>query len=146
VGGVDHRASTVRPAPRVLVGPSFELGNKMFACRAILSIGFASTLFFLAHAAESQFTTPWDGVWGGMIGRLQTERAPIVVTISQGKVVSYTIRNASYDVQYSTLSPMIVRFGDRDHYSMELRRTGENIARASLHGRLWDGFATLTRQ
>jgi hypothetical protein len=127
-----------------------DWGEKaMFSRRFLLIvflIVFAWSLPTFAESAESESTAAWNGTWVGLIGRLSAERAPIAVTISQGKVVGYTINGAPFNIEYSSLNSQIVRFGDHDNYAVKLTRTDKNSARARVHGRLGYGFAVLTRQ
>jgi hypothetical protein len=102
-------------------------------------------LVVLAGAkAEADTASSWDGTWTGLMGRLNP--APISVTIAQNKVVSYTVRGAPFDIQYSRITPATVSFGDRDHYSVRLTRTGDKSASARAHGRIGYGFTSLTKQ
>ncbi|MGO8798900.1 MAG: hypothetical protein ACLQJL_07415 [Roseiarcus sp.] len=85
----------------------------------------------------------WDGTWNGMLGK--HDPWPIAVTIAGGKVVSYTEKGAPFDVQYTRMTPTTLSFGDRDHYSVKLTRTGDATASARVRGRLGTGYAALIR-
>jgi hypothetical protein len=86
----------------------------------------------------------WDGVWTGAEGRIKT--APISISIAHNEVVAYTIGGAPFDIQYSRVTPTSVSFGDRDHYFVELDKTGEASAMGRIHGRIGDGSVSLTKQ
>jgi hypothetical protein len=97
---------------------------------------------FIPMAAGLAADGSWDGTWTGLLNN----KAPIAVTIANGKVVSYTIKGAPFDVQYSNITPMTVSFGDHDHLGVELTRTGDRTASETVHGRGGFGKAVLTKQ
>jgi hypothetical protein len=110
--------------------------------RRFLLIAVPLALFVSATASRAEEKGAWDGTWTGLLGNV----SPIAVTIESGKVVSYTIRGAAFDIQYSNVTPSKVSFGDRDHYFMKLTKTGDATATARVHGRLGYGSASLARQ
>jgi hypothetical protein len=108
---------------------------------AFVALAFAS-LPPAAHSSERS----WDGTWTGVMGRLPTVKSPVAVTIAKDKVVSYTVRGAPFDIQYSSVTPASVSFGDREHYFVTINRTGDTTASAIAHGRKGFGTSSLTRQ
>jgi hypothetical protein len=98
----------------------------------------------LASPAFAQDQKSWDGVWTGVQGK--EHAAPIQLSISDGKVVSYTLEGSPFNVQYSSITPTSVSFGDHDHYFVKLKRTGDTTAMGKIHGRIGTGALTLTRQ
>jgi hypothetical protein len=110
--------------------------------RRFLLIAVPLSLLFPATASQAVEKGVWDGTWTGLLGNV----SPIAVTIADGKVVSYTIRGAAFDIKYSNVTASKVSFGDRDHYSMKITKTGDAMATARVHGRLGYGSASLARQ
>ena len=53
----------------------------------------------LAHAGD---VTSWEGTWNGTLGHIKPW--PISLTISQGKVVSFTEDGAPLDVAFSKVT------------------------------------------
>jgi hypothetical protein len=80
----------------------------------------------------------WDGAWKGMLGKKHPW--PITVTIAQGKVVKYTENGAPFDIKFTDMTPTTVSFGDEEHYSVTLTKTGETKVSAKVHSR--QGFGT----
>ena len=106
----------------------------------------ALALALLSPAADASEQNSWDGTWTGTMGRLPTVKSPIAVTIAKDKVVSYTVSGAPFDVQYSSVSPAAVSFGDHEHYFVTIKRTGDTTASAIAHGRKGFGTSSLTKQ
>jgi hypothetical protein len=102
-------------------------------------------LAFLApmpsQAADNGSNGSWDGTWTGLLNK----RAPVSITIANGKVVSYAIEGAPLDIQYSKVTPTSVSFGDRDHYGVRLTKTNDTTASEIAHGRNGYGSASLTK-
>jgi hypothetical protein len=111
--------------------------------RRYLLIAVPLALLASMQAVVAQDMQAWDGTWKGLLGRRYP--TPIAITIAQGKVVSYAVEGAPFDIQYSNIDPASVSFGDRDHYFMKLIRTGDATASGTVHGRLGYGFASLTK-
>jgi len=84
----------------------------------------------------------WDGAWTGSLSKISA----ICVTIAGDKVISYAVKGAPVPIAYGEVAPNSVSFGDRDHYSMTLTRTGDATALARYHGRMGFATATLTKQ
>lgn len=112
--------------------------DRRFLLTAALPALIVSLLTSRAAEASS-----WDGVWNGMLGTRYPW--PIAVAIAGGKVVSYTENGASFAVQYTRITPTTVFFGDRDHYSVKLTRTGDATASAKVRGRIGTGYASLKK-
>jgi hypothetical protein len=85
--------------------------------RIILVAFLASLSPFVAAAASTN--TSWDGTWTGVLYNM-----PVSVSISDGKVIGYSLQGASYDIQYADVTPTTVSFGDRDNYAVKLVKTG----------------------
>jgi hypothetical protein len=114
----------------------------MIIGRRFLLVAVSLALLIPAGASRAEEKNRWDGTWTGLLGNV----SPIAVTIADDKVVSYTIRGAPFDIQYSKVTPTKVSFGDRDHYAMHLTKTGDATASARVHGRLGYGSASLSKQ
>jgi len=113
----------------------------MFSARRLLAI--VPVMFLVsASGAGAAENWSWDGVWKGMLGK----SSAISITIKKDKVVTYAFRGAPIAVAYSKLTPDSVSFGDREHYNVTLKKTGEASAEAVYHGRLSDVSAALARQ
>ncbi len=113
--------------------------------RRSLLFAVLPALFISAQAARAQDAS-WDGTWTGALSGLAGKSAPISVTIAGGKVTTYTVRGAPFDIQYSNVTPTKVSFGDRDHYGVKLFRVSDTTATARTHGRMGYSHATLTRR
>jgi hypothetical protein len=112
--------------------------------RRSLLIAILPALLISAQAARAQAAWSWDGTWTGTLG--PSNPWPMSITITQGKVVSYTLKGTPYDVQYSKVGPTTVSFGDRDNYRVKLTKTGDTTASARAHGRIGTGAASLAKQ
>jgi hypothetical protein len=112
--------------------------------RRLLPIASLPALLILSAPARAQDERSWDGTWTGVEGRHHI--APIEIAIADGKVVSYTLRGAPFEVQYSRVTPTKVSFGDRDHYYVRLERKSEATASGQIRGRLGVGALSLTRR
>lgn len=110
--------------------------------RRFLLIAISLAFSIPVGAAQAAEKATWNGTWVGLLGNM----SPIAVTIANDKVVSYTIRGAPFDIQYSNVTATKVSFGDRDNYFMKLVRTGDATAAARVHGRLGYGSASLAKQ
>ena len=73
----------------------------------------------------------WDGTWTGMLD----DQVAISIRIANDKAVSYEIKGTPIGIKFSKISDNTVQFGDPDHYSMQLKRTGDTTATASYYGR-----------
>jgi hypothetical protein len=109
-----------------------------------LLVAILPALLISAQAARAQAAWSWDGTWTGMLGK--THLWPMSVVITEGKVVSYTLKGTPFDVQYSKIGSTTFSFGDRDNYSVKLTKTGGTTASARVHGRIGYGTASLTKQ
>lgn len=105
----------------------------------LIAIPFA---LLLPAAASQAADLSWDGVW---IGKLE-HVSPLTLTIADNKVVSYSIEGAPVVVQYAKATPTTFSFGDRDHFSMKLTRTGDTTATARGHGRNGYGHGVFAKQ
>jgi len=110
----------------------------MIIPRCLLLAAILPAIVLPAQAVQPDAMSPWEGTWNGTLG--QPHPWPISVTISQGKVVSFSEKGVSLDVRYTRITPTTVTFGDQVHYGAKLTRTGEATASASVHGR--HGFET----
>jgi hypothetical protein len=95
-------------------------------------------IFTSVHASRGAEAGSWDGTWKGMLG--DTPAWPIAITISQGNVVSFSEKGVPVGVRYAKITPSAVYFGDKDHYSTKLTKTGDATASVRVLGR--HGVAT----
>jgi hypothetical protein len=112
--------------------------------RRFLLITALPALLTSAQAVWAQAAWSWDGTWTGTLGKVHPW--PMSVMITDGKVVSYTLKSTPFDIQYSKVGPTTFSFGDRDNYSVKLKKTGDATASARVHGRIGYGTAILTKQ
>ena len=91
------------------------------------------TLAFLGNAIASSaaYAGSWDGVWTGKLD----DKVTVSVQIANDRAVSYKILGTPIGIKFSKVSDSSIQFGDPDHYSMQLTRTGEVTAVASYYGR-----------
>jgi hypothetical protein len=93
--------------------------------------------------AQAGSTNPWDGTWSGTVNKSE----PVSVTITDGKVVGYTIRGvAPYPIQFSRVTSNTVSFGDRTNYNVRITKIGERVASGFAHSPMGDGSAALIKQ
>jgi hypothetical protein len=111
--------------------------------RNILLAAILPALLMSAQIGRADDASVWDGTWNGMLGKVKPW--PISVTIAQGKVVSFTENGATFDVQFTKITPTLVVFGDPLHYSMKLIKTGDTTASVKIHGRHGYGSGALTK-
>ena len=116
-----------------------KISRRLFVLTGVLSCILARG----ALAGQQEGAPVWDGTWVGDFGR--SPAWPISITIVDGKVASYLAKGAPFNIQYSEVTQKKVSFGDRDNYSMILKRTSAATASARVHGRHGDGFASLIR-
>lgn len=110
--------------------------------RRSLLIAIPLALLVSTTASQAGGNGSWDGNWTGTLN----EKTTIAVKIADGKVVSYAIEGAAFDVQYSAVTPTSVSFGDWDHYAVKLTRTSDTTAWELARGRDGYGSASLTKQ
>ena len=111
--------------------------------RRFLLVAALPALLASGQAVWAQAAWSWDGAWKGTLGKVHPW--PMSVMIANGKVVSYTLKGAPFDVQYSDVGPTTFSFGDRDNFSVVLTKTGDATASARVHGRIGYGKAVLTK-
>jgi hypothetical protein len=116
----------------------------MTTVRRILLIAFLPMLLLQGRVADAQNQSSWDGAWTGVMGKV--DPSPISILIAKDKVVGYTVRGAPFDIQYSRVTPTSVSFGDREHYSMKLKKTSDATASGQVHGRIGYGAVSLSKQ
>jgi hypothetical protein len=116
----------------------------MNVIRRLLPMALLPGLLFASGIARAQDARSWDGIWTGVEGNI--ESAPIQIAIVEGKVISYTLKGAPFAVQYSNVTPTTISFGDRDHYFVKLRRTGDTTAAGHFHDRAGAGALNLTKE
>jgi hypothetical protein len=93
--------------------------------------------------AQAGSTNSWDGTWSGTLNKSE----PVSVTITDGKVVGYTIRGvAPYPIQFSRVTSNTVSFGDRTNYNVRITKIGERVASGFAHSPMGDGSAALVKQ
>ena len=111
--------------------------------RRFLPILILGSLVAVAQAARAEDAGAWDGSWNGTLGK--THPWPITISIANGKVVSFTEKGTRFDVQFTKVTPTTVLFGDPQHYTMRLTKTGDATAAAKIRGRHGAGVGTLTK-
>src|SRR5271154_2616011 len=95
-------------------------------------------------AIPSSYAAPvnvLDGTWTGMLD----DQVAISIRIANDKAVSYEIKGTPIGIKFSKISDNSVQFGDPQHYSIQLRRTGDATATASYNGRHGYSLTNLTR-
>jgi len=102
-------------------------------------------LLLFAPGGYAQTAWTWDGTWTGSLQNRAGLSSPISITIANDKVVSFLLRGAVFDVQYTKMTSDGVSFGDRDNYSVRLERTDNRIS-ATLRGRNGSEMALLARR
>ena len=91
----------------------------------------------------AQAGSAWDGTWSGVVNKSD----PVSVTISNGKVVGYSIRGvAPYPIEFSRVTYSTVSFGDRTNYNVRIIKIGDKVASGFAHSPIGDGSASLTKQ
>jgi hypothetical protein len=143
-----RKDSTFAYKPRFSIAPTLRRAlypsrKTMIVTRRFALVALALSPLF-ASPVFAQSEKSWDGVWTGVQGKQHA--APIQLAITDGKVVSYTLQGSPFSVQYSSITPTSISFGDRDHYFVKLKRTGDTTAMGKIHGRIGTGALTLTRQ
>ena len=111
--------------------------------RRILPLAIVTAIVFFAQASWAAGPDAWEGTWSGTLGK--GKPWPISVSITNGKVVSFTEGGVAFNVQYTKITADAVLFGDQAHYSMKLIKTGDTTASAKVHGRHGVGTASLTK-
>jgi hypothetical protein len=97
-------------------------------------LGFVAAMLALTvcvHAAPAGEKSVWDGVWTGNFGN----GSKISVTVADNKVTNYSYRGAPLKVSYNRIADGALSFGDRENYTMSLKRTGDGAAKATYFGR-----------
>ena len=102
-------------------------------------------LVVFAGAAYAQNKWSWDGVWTGLLNTRSGISAPISIKIDHDKVATFALLGIPFNVDYSTITPSAVSFGDRTHYVVSLTKTGAGVE-ALFHGRRGDEVASLTKE
>ncbi len=115
----------------------------MYTGRSLLMATILPAILVSAHPSLGAEASPWDGAWTGMLGKAHPW--PVSITISNGKVVSFSERGAPFEIRYTKITPSTVSFGDQNHYSIKLTRTGDATASASVHGRHGYETGSLTK-
>jgi hypothetical protein len=103
----------------------------MVVRRRLLSLLIATLGCAAIHSSYAAPLDVWDGTWTGMLD----DRVSIAIRIANDKAVSYQIKGAPIGIKFSKISDDSVQFGDPDHYSVQLKRTGDATATASYYGR-----------
>jgi hypothetical protein len=109
----------------------------------LLPVAMAAAILFSAPASRGAELNAWEGTWSGTLGK--TNPWPVSVSIANGKVVSFTEKGVPFDVQFTKITPDAVYFGDQNHYSMKLIKTGDTTASIKVHGRHGIGAGALTK-
>ena len=105
-------------------------------------IAIAGTTFLYALGSQGATIESWDGIWIGSLGHFSS----LTVRVANDQVISYTIQGTSVVVRYTKTTPTTLSFGDRDHFSVKLTRTGASSASAEVYGRNGIGSGVFTKQ
>lgn len=111
--------------------------------RGFLSVAILTATLLSAQASWGADASSWDGTWNGSLDKVKPW--PISVSITNGKVVSFTEAGVPFGVQYTKVTPDTVCFGDQAHYSIKLFKTSDTTAYAKVHGRHGVGTFSLTK-
>ena len=116
----------------------------MIVNRSSLLAVILPAILVTTHASRAADSGLWDGTWKGTLGG--TYPWPVSITISQGKVASFSEKGVPFDVRCTKMTLTAVSFGDQAGYSTMLTKIGDATASVRVHGR--DGFVagSLTRQ
>ena len=94
-------------------------------------------------AARAASKSWWDGTWAGLLNKSE----PVTVTIAGGRVVGYAIRGGEpFGIQYSRVTLSTVSFGDREHFTVSIKKQSDSTAFGFAHSPMGDGSASLSRQ
>jgi hypothetical protein len=104
--------------------------------RQIRLAGILLGLLAPASVSHAATTSSWDGTWTGSLEHV----SPVILTIANDTVVSYSIEGAPVAVRYTNATPTTLSFGDRDHFSVTLIRRTDATASVRTHGR--NGFGS----
>ena len=115
----------------------------MITGRGFLSVAILTATLLSAQVSWGADASSWDGTWNGSLGKIKPW--PVSVSITNGKVVSFTEAGVPFSVQYTKVTPDMVFFGDQTHYSIKLIKTGVTTASAKVHGRHGIGMFSLTK-
>jgi hypothetical protein len=110
--------------------------------RRFLLVAVPLALVVSLTASRATPNGAWDGAWTGSFEHVSS----LSLIIANGKVVSYSVAGAPVAVRYTTTTPTTLSFGDRDHFSVTLTRTGDARASAKAHGRNGFGSGVFIRQ
>jgi hypothetical protein len=108
------------------------------------SLALASILLASAPSVRAESAASWDGTWVGSEGRRLVW--PISISVAEGKVVTYTLRGVAFPVRFSEVTPTKISFGDRDHYLITLRKTGDRTASGQARGRRGEGPVSINKE
>jgi hypothetical protein len=138
-GGDNLKGGAIRDlqAPAMILRRSVMVVGRRFLLVAVplaLVVSFASS--------QGAPSGSWDGAWTGSLEHVSA----LSLKIANDKVVSYAIAGAPVAVRYTKATPTTLSFGDRDHFSVTLTRTGATTASAKAHGRSGFGSGLFTKQ
>jgi hypothetical protein len=114
--------------------------------RRFLLLAVPLALLVCHVAAQTSDKLSWDGTWTGMQVHPPGPPWAASITITNGKVINYVVKDAVVDIKHSNVTPTRVTFGDRDNYVMKITKTNNTTASARVHGRHGSARALLTRQ
>ena len=110
--------------------------------RSLLMATILPAMLVSAHPSLGAEASPRDGARTGMPGKVHPW--PVSITISNGRS-SVSEGGAPFENRYDKITPSTVSFGDQNHYSIKLTRTGDATASASVHGRHGYEMGSLTK-
>jgi hypothetical protein len=96
----------------------------------------------VSTGASAAASMSWDGTWLGSLGAT----APMTVTIANDKVSGCSFMGTRLPISFNRVTATTVRFGDKNHYSVTLTKTGDTTAAALYHRRNVHKEGTLTKQ
>jgi hypothetical protein len=114
----------------------------MIVGRRFLLVAVPLALVVSYAASGATPNGSWDGAWTGSLEHVSA----LSLRVANDKVVSYAIAGAPVAVHYSQATPTTLSFGDRDHFSVTLTRTGATTASAKAHGRNGFGAGVFIKQ
>jgi hypothetical protein len=110
------------------------LGRRAILAVGLLLVGAASWSPVAPSLAVAGPT--WDGVWNGK----WDDKVGVSIRVTGGKAIVYKVLGTPINISFSKAADSSLVFGDLDHYSVDVIRTGDATAVASYHGR--HGYST----
>jgi len=115
--------------------------------RYLTALALAPVLLASTPSAHADNGASWDGTWTGSQGKKLVW--PVSISVTEGKVVNYTLRGVEFPVRFSEVTPTKISFGDRDNYDnyvITLKKTGDRTAAGQVHGRHGEGPVSINKE